>query len=200
MPLAPGKKNIGLNIAELVNSGRAQKEAVAIALATAERQRRAKPRQPARQARADGGGITGSMLGKGLGRADNRHMSALPGAHVIPADVVSALGEGNSEAGHNILAGAFPTSIKAGKLLKSGKKARPFKPVRIKSAPLFGRKRADGGSVPIAVSDGEFIVHPDDVLEVGNGDRDAGHAKLNNFIEEARRLNLERLAGLNNPV
>src|SRR5882672_9156968 len=43
--------------------------------------------------------FTGPILSTGAGRADNVPMHVPPGAYVLPADVVSHMGQGNSMAG-----------------------------------------------------------------------------------------------------
>ena len=68
-----------------------------------------------RLGKADGGGIpdtpeapfTGGIVSTGSGRADNVPMHVPSGAYVIPADIVSHLGEGNSMSGLKILKQMF---------------------------------------------------------------------------------------------
>ena len=106
----------------------------------------------------------GAMTGAGAGRADDRAVTAPRGAHVIPADVVSALGDGNTRRGHAILEDMFSKSKRSTSKLR----------------------RADGGGVRIQASDGEFIVSPEDVALLGAGNAEAGHELLNKFIEQSR--------------
>ena len=49
---------------------------------------------------------------------------------------------------------------------------------------------ADGGStdgddagVPIVAAGGEYVLHPDQVRDVGGGDLDTGHAVLDEFVK-----------------
>jgi hypothetical protein len=90
------------------------------------------------------------------------------GSYVIPADVVGALGHGNTEAGMTVLEkqlGGMP-------------------------------KRANGGSVgtvPILISDGEFVVSPDAVNRVGGADA------LDRFVLATRKAFTEHLQGLPGP-
>ncbi len=116
----------------------------------------------------------GAMKGSTGGRADKLPVRAPRGSFVIPSDVVGALGDGNSMSGMEKLTGQFPkSSAKAGKM-------------------------ADGG-VPIKVSDGEFIVSPEDVAAIGGGDMDHGHNVLDAFVRHTRAQTIDHLKSLPNP-
>lgn len=116
----------------------------------------------------------GAMNGRTAGRGDKIPLRAPAGSYVIPADVVAALGEGNTAAGMESLSKRFHRSA-------SGKS-----------------KMANGG-VAIKVSDGEFIVSPEDVTELGGGDASYGHAVLEAFCKETRAQNIEHLSKLPSP-
>jgi len=60
------------------------------------------------------------------------------------------------------------------------------------------RKR--GGEVPVMVSDGEFVLSPEDVREKGNGDQELGHKILDHFIIHVRKQNIEKLKRLPGPA
>jgi hypothetical protein len=130
-------------------------------------------REMARRNRT-GGGRVGALTGATGGRADMLPMKVPNGSHVIPADVVSALGQGNSQHGHEVLAALFPHS----------------------SSP---KKRAGGGGVNIMASDGEFVVSPEDVEETGRGDAEHGHNVLDHFIVHTRKQNIQHLSKLPAP-
>ena len=66
----------------------------------------------ARKPRADGGAVTqdvfaGPIHSSVAGRTDHLPMHVSSGAYVIPADVVSAFGEGNTIAGFKVLRRVF---------------------------------------------------------------------------------------------
>lgn len=88
--------------------------------------------------------VTGAMRGTTGGRADALPVDVPEGAYVVPADIVAALGGGNSEAGHS-------------RLEKMYGKTTP-------------RKRANGGRVPILISHGEFVLSPEAVAKAGGAD------------------------------
>jgi hypothetical protein len=48
-------------------------------------------------------------------------------------------------------------------------------------------------------SDGEFIVSPDDVLKIGQGNLKQGHNILDRFIKEVRKKNIKKLKSLPGP-
>jgi len=170
MPLAKGKskKVVSANIRELVHSGRPQKQAVAIALSQA------------RKARATGGGVDNVLVGpihsQVAGRTDHLNMHVPSGAYVIPADIVSALGEGNTMAGFRAVRHMF------------------------KGAP----KMAAGGSatgqpVPIVAAGGESVLSPQEVVWAGGGDMDAGHKALDAWVKATRAELISTLKKLPGP-
>lgn len=115
MPLTQGKSRatISANIREMIASGHPQRQAVAAALNTARRS--SKGRADGGAAPAPGpwyarGGHVGPLTGATGGRADKIPTTVPNGSHIIPADVVSALGEGNSAAGMALLEKRFPHS------------------------------------------------------------------------------------------
>lgn len=176
MPLLKGKsqKTIGSNISELMHSGRPQKQAIAIALDTA------------RRSRASGGAMDKKVF-HGLiktpipGRTDRLPIHVYSGSYVIPADVVSGLGEGNTLAGGEAIKRMFSHHLKA----KYG---------------LRGSYHEQRDVVPVIVAGGEYILTPDEVETAGDGDLDAGHSVLDAFVKSQRRALRKKLAKLPGPA
>jgi hypothetical protein len=152
--------------------------------------------------------VTGPLIGTTPGRADKLPMSVPNGSHVLPADTVAALGDGNSMAGHHVLKNMFPHSggSSSGSPFpgSSDKMGHPMGRRGAKPS-AFGRGGASfeslGGhphQVDVNVSHGEFIIHPHDVARVGGGDIKKGHAALDKFILKVRdhyQKKLKRLPG-----
>jgi hypothetical protein len=141
----------------------------------------------AHRARANGGKVhVGALTGATPGRADAIKAKVPDGSHILSADCVSALGGGNTAAGHAVLSKMFPESSINSKQSKAfGKK--------------FPKPLAMGGDVDVALSDGEFCVPPSEVLRVGGGYAERGHAILDAFQMHVRENNIRNLQHLPGP-
>lgn len=109
------------------------------------------------------------------GRADKINTSLKPNSFVIPADVVSGIGGGNTESGGKILEKMFR------------KPKQGF---------------AGGGTtkdVPVSLSGGEFVLEPHEVMQIGNGDLKEGLRILDSFTKKAREKNIKTLKSLKPP-
>jgi hypothetical protein len=122
---------------------------------------------------ANGGKVlAGPVVGHTGGREDALPVDVAAGSFVIPADVVSSLGTGNTNAG------------------------------QMKLQQMFGKavpRRADGGAVPIRISDGEFVVTPEQVAKLGDGDMDLGHKVLDALVLKLRHEHINTLKSLPPP-
>lgn len=174
MPLKKGssKKTVSSNIRELIHTGRPQQQAVAIALKTA------------REKRASGGATmvkthTGPIHSPVAGRTDHLPMHVPSGAYVIPADIISAMGEGNTMAGFKILDNA---------LAKYGEKPSGY-----------ASGGHSGSPVPIVAAGGEYVISPHVVTNIGNGDMDIGHKELDKFVKKMRARTIKTLQNLPGP-
>lgn len=116
----------------------------------------------------------GPLHGATPGRSDVLKISVPGESFVIPADAVSALGDGNTQAGQAQLERMFPSG--------------------------GGVHRANGGKVPIVAAAGEFIVGPEHVTRVGNGKTGPGHLALRKFVKDVRAKHIEKLRSLPDPA
>lgn len=122
------------------------------------------------------------------GRTDRLPMGVPANSHVIPADVVSGLGQGNTIAGGHLLDHMFGNM----KPMKTGH-TMPKSPRGVMSS---------GGAthgVPIMAAGGEYIVHPDHVAHVGQGSHAVGHKILDKMIKNVREHTIKTLKGLPPP-
>ena len=66
-----------------------------------------------------------------------------------------------------------------------------------------GGEMARGGQtsppVPIVAAGGEYVVHPDDVRNLGGGDLDEGHKILDSFVKKMRAKTVQTLRKLPGP-
>jgi hypothetical protein len=182
MPLKKGssQKTVSSNIGELVSSGRPQKQAVAIALDTARHARAAGgPLRMPKPPRGPSGVHLGAIHSPVAGRTDHLPMHVPSGSYVIPADIISAMGEGNTMAGFKIL-----NSI-------------------VDEYGGLPKAYADGGYagelVPIVAAGGEYVIPPETVSAMGDGDMDHGHKELDEFVKKMRAKTIKTLKGLPGP-
>lgn len=117
--------------------------------------------------------VVGALHSSVPGRTDNLKISVPEGAYVIPADIVSALGQGNTTAGLKLLEELLPR----------------------KDLQLM----AKGGKVPIAAAGGEYVVSPDAVAALGGGDIKKGHDFLDKFVVKTRNKTINHLKRLPRP-
>lgn len=164
MPLKRGKskKTISGNIREMMKAGYPQKQAVAASLETA------------RRSRATGGEVKKTHVGPihslVAGRTDHLPINVPSGSYVVPADIVSALGEGNTMAGFRVLNDMFGV-----------------------------QKLGDEPSVEIVAAGGEYVISPNATTRVGGGDIDAGHRCLDEFVKKYRAKTVSTLKRLPGP-
>jgi hypothetical protein len=120
----------------------------------------------------------GALKSHVAGRTDHLPIDVPAESFVIPADVVSGLGEGNSENGHKVLDHLFNLPGA--------------------SAPA-AIHRKDGGSVPIMAAGGEYVVPPEVIARIGSGDLKRGHKILEHFVKHTRKQTIKTLKKLPTP-
>lgn len=188
MPLKKGKSQatISANISEMIHAGHPRDQAIAAALSTA------------RKTRATGGQVTkvhvGPIHSSVAGRTDHLPMNVPSGSYVIPADIISAMGEGNTMAGFKhmkrIMYGGTPYGNEG--IPYEGKEG-PY------NEPLPGKAAGGATTVPIIAAGGEYVLSPEEVLKVGRGDLDTGHRVLDEFVKRMRAETVKTLKALPGP-
>lgn len=169
--------------------------------------------EAARQTRAEGGGFhphvkkphvafkhakrlhVGPIHSAVAGRTDHLPMHVPSGSYVIPADITSGIGEGNTIAGFKHLRRLFEGAPYGGGSGPYGQSGGPY-----------GEHLATGGAtdsedegVPIVAAGGEYVVAPHAVRYWGGGDMDRGHRILDRFVKEKRKELVQTLKHLPGP-
>lgn len=168
------KESVSNNIRAERAAGKPQAQAVAIALDVARRARRAK-----------GGAVhVGPIKGDMPGRTDVHEMAVPDGAYVLSADVISHLGENNTDAGLKTAHALF------------GEGGMHDEPTRRKS----GGKASAEKPVECITAGGEYVIPPSVVRNIGNGDLDLGHKILDHYSMAVRQDHIKTLASLPEPA
>lgn len=148
------------NLKTEMAAGKPQEQALAIAYSVKRRAKRAK-----------GGRVhVGPIIGDTGGRADKVPMHVPANCYVIPADIVSGLGEGNSAAGMKAIDRIFPPH------------------------------RARGGAVPIRAAHGEVIISPEQLKAKFGDDIGHAHAIMDEWVKHERKNLIETLRKLPGPA
>lgn len=116
------------------------------------------------------------------GRTDHLPVHVPSGAYVIPADIISGMGEGNTMAG-----------FKAADVI--------FKAPAHMKGPPYARRAAGGAAdtVPIVAAGGEYVISPEDVVYLGEGSLTNGHRMLDEFVKRFRAKTVKTLKALPGP-
>lgn len=176
MPLKQGSNRavISNNIQEMMRAGHPQDQAIAAALHTARKTVggiRTKPMEPDGADKIHAGAIHSAVAG----RTDHLPIHVASGSYVIPADIISAMGEGNTTAGFKVAKMIFAAPSNG-------------MPVQMQAPP-----------VPVVVAGGEYILTPDEVANIGEGSMDDGHKILDEFVKMYRAKTIKTLKGLPGP-
>jgi hypothetical protein len=227
MPLnkTGSKASVGQNIKTEMAAGKPQKQAVAIALDVARRAHRDAggpgPLQPVRELQglqkvqqlpgANAAKIhTGPIHSAVAGRTDHLPVHVPSGSYVIPADIVSAVGEGNTMAGFKNLKQVFAGLPRGAGVAPYGHKGGPYgagsSPYNRDVGQPYGQPmpgHATGGKtgddVKVVVAGGEYTLTPEEVQAVGDGDMERGHRVLDDFIKQYRAKTIDTLKKLPGP-
>jgi hypothetical protein len=167
---------------------------------------------------------TGPIKSPVAGRTDHIPLKVPGGSYVLPADHISHLGENNTDAGMARASHMFGATGPFGTNLPKvvhGRGAPSAPPVP--RPPVLSRSLshtttsvfhygggADGnwqGGVPdggdpvdIMASGGEFVVPPEIVKEIGNGNLDHGHKILDRWVLQERKKHINTLSKLPEPA
>lgn len=148
----------------------------------------ASPSDFARGGAIDGADVHGAAFERGLvetptgGRQDAHTITIRVNSYVLPADIVSSIGDGNT------LAGA--------KRLDQLERQNPMPPV----AGLARGGLAGGRTRQIRISGGEYVLSPERVAALGGGDYRRGAVTLDREVEAIRGHQAKKLKSLPGPI
>lgn len=163
----------------------------------------------ARRRKADGGGISkkahvGPIRSDVAGRTDHLPLHVPNGGYVIPADVVSHHGEGNTAAGFKALERLFGTFNRtAGDVPYGQDEGLPYGGIPVRAE--GGKVEKGGDEVPIVAAGGEMSLAPEQIIRLGDrlGIPDMtledGHKLLDQFVLQSRANHIKTLKGLPGP-
>lgn len=201
MPLikSGSREAISKNISEMVHAGHPQNQAVAAAMRNARKY--ASGGTPFGERMAAGQLTKGFLHSPVPGRTDKLPITVGGGAYVLPADHVAALGQGNSNAGANIVNRMFKLGPYGSALGGIKGTSAPGIKTSVNSKKL---KFADGGEtddaapVPIIAAGGEIVIPPEAIKD-RFGDLDHGHQALDQWVLSTRKQHIKTLRGLKPP-
>lgn len=166
-------------------------------------------RAESRGAETSGGGF---LHGSSPGRADTVQTTAPGGSYILPADVVSGLGQGNSLAGARVMDAILSTGPRGISLPRGGGGPRihapaPYRESAARGGPItiFPERRAAGGvkgqnETPVLLSHGEYCILPHHCARIGSGDVKRGHQILDAWVVEQRKKIIKKMKELPPPV
>lgn len=126
------------------------------------------------------------------GRTDHLPMQVPSGSYVIPADIISAMGEGNTVAGFKVAKSLFSAGF-YGSGSPYGATGLPY------GMPSPHKAAGGAATVPIVAAGGEFVIKPEDVTAIGHGNLDDGHRTLDHFVKQFRKKTVKVLSNLPGP-
>lgn len=137
------------------------------------------------------------------GRTDRLPLAVATDSHVIPADVVSGLGQGNSLAGADmwqraLRIGPYGTPLTNMQARHSPEPRAPAMPSQ-GGGGGFAKGGATQSKTPIMAAGGELVVPAWRIQELGGGDMKKGHAVVDRAIDRVRKMNIAFLKNAPKP-
>jgi hypothetical protein len=162
---------------------------------------------------------SGLLNSAGPGRTDTINTNVPSGAYVVPADVTSGLGEGNTLAGSAVIDRMFSTAphgvakpkIGHGEGPPRAPSSRPESPpTGVQGGPTVNTSfinnaggYAKGGKAddkaPVVVAGGEYVIHPQQII-AKFGSLKRGHKILDHWVVMERQRIAKEMLKLANPV
>jgi hypothetical protein len=138
--------------------------------------------------RARGGKVlTGAIKGDAPGRVDVHEAKVPDGSYVVSADVISHLGQNNSDAGLKMAEHMFGPKSNYASMAGEERHAG-------------GKATGAGKPVDCVLASGEYAIAPHVVRSIGRGDVDLGHKILDKWSMDVRKDHIRTLASLPPPA
>lgn len=138
---------------------------------------------------------TGFLNSSVAGRTDRLPVAVAADSYVIPADVVSGVGQGNSLSGARLLNEALKTGPWGTAINHVGAHSNAPRPPK----PEYDKKGGTTHHMPIMVAGGEYTVPPEVVKRLGGGDKTKGHRLLDEMVKRVRAHTLKTIRTLPKP-
>ena len=136
---------------------------------------------------------TGPIHSVVAGRTDHLPVHVPSGSFVLPADIISGMGEGNTDNGFRVAKRIFGGTPYSGGGLPYGANSGPYGSQLPKAD---GGEASSGAPVAVVVAGGEHILSPEEVAKVGDGDMALGHKVLDEFVNRYRAKTIKTLKAL----
>ena len=153
------------------------------------------------EARSLGQVHSGPIVSSVPGRTDKHNMAVGSGSYIVPADVVSHIGQNNTQAGHAKLNQMFSGGPYGMHTMPLGK--THFANARPPRMSDEGGARGSGNPsepVDIVTAGGEYTIPPETVAKIGNGDVRLGHDILDAWVLKTRKEHIRTLQKLPGPA
>ena len=145
----------------------------------------------------------GPILSAVPGRTDAHFTHVPSGSFVIPADIVSAHGQGNTIAGANALSKLFKMGPYGSSMPKMGGRSGLPRPPAMGKFHSGGGKGGDkniGSPVPVKLAGGEIVVPPENLMAVVHPNLNHAHTIMDAWVIHERKKLMNTLAKLPAPA
>lgn len=160
---------------------------------------------PGWQTKAEARGMTkGAIFSAVPGRTDHHDTHVPSGSYVVPADIVSGRGQGNTIAGANVLHQMFkmgPFGSPAMGMHHGPGAPRPVVPHPAKFHSGGGKHASHIGTpTPVKLAGGEVVIPPENLMHVVHPNLNHAHKIMDQWILNERRNLRKTLAKLPGPA
>lgn len=142
------------------------------------------------------------------GRTDAHKTQVPSGSYVLPADIISARGQGNTAAGMNVFQSMFkmgPYGSPAGSIRPGRTMPKPMVAPKMMK-PMMASGGGKGGSsnigkpTPVHLAGGELIIPPDRLMAIVHPNLKVAHEIMDKFVVAERKKHINTLKRLPGPV